>query len=967
MGKDSSKILFFIFLVMLLSVFQCAVGGADPREGKPGQAPTKSSLDQAQAARANGDFAGSIQICQEMLGRKPVISEREKQAVFAQLAVLEWNVGEMPSSKSYYEKSRESATSMGDSAQALLCAEAIKISDLYSLAKENRIHEKYKDAISLFNEAIALARKIHSREHELKCLRQLGATYWNLNQFDLFHSLNIQALEIAKALHHQGEQGVCHNNIGLYHWKRSDYSNAIKHFQTALEIAGRNRLEYDKSDCMTNLGLVYSEFGDYENAKDYIASAMEVDAKAKDAYNLAVDYNNYGMIQKNIGLSSLQMGHVYAAIESYGKSYDLAKEISNKNIQCIASANLGEAFSSLNQCFKAIFYFNTALILASELGNTELEGQINNNLGRSYLNLAQIDAAMAYFHEAIRFALSGPYANQLWEAYSGLGQCYEARHDAPRAMNCYFKSIDIVDSIRSKILLETYKIGFSRNKLKVNDRLIHLIWDNKSTRPYPDAENDIFNQIEKIKARSFLECLSESSIDVLENMDDVRRKELLDSSGRTSSLSFELANQKADAALRQDIGKKLAREEENYFRLMSNSRTDHPALASLISPRPAKLKDVQNALTDEHTALVDYYLGDSRSFLIYISHKSIEIHPLPSRAEIEKLVAPYIKLLSSRRKDDLDGRKAGKRIFRLLLSGLGWERQSSIDNLIVIPDGILNFLPFETLIVERPDQPDQYLISGYAISYAPSASVLIMLKEMEPKIWPYRGILALGNPNYAGARENIRLSFGIKAGDYNKFANSLSPLPFSEEEIEAITAFFPQDQRKIFLGNQAREDLLKDSSRSAYQIIHLACHGIIDESVPYRSSLILSPNHSTGDDGILHAWELYNLKLKANLVVLSACQTGSGAIEKAEGVLGLTRIFFYAGANSILSTLWTISDKSTVFFMRSFYENLSLGYSKAQALRSAKIAMMNSSYSDPYYWAGFVLSGNASSKIKFDK
>ncbi len=965
MGNNSSKNSFFIFFAMLLFV-SLRAGGADPREEKPIQVPIKSLLDQAQTARANGDFAKSMHIYQGLRGRESVLSEGEKLTLFTQLAVLEWNIGEMPMSKSYYEKSREIAVSSGDNAQALFCDDAIKISDLYARAKDYRIHEKYKDSISLFAEAIALAQKNHSREHELKCLRQLGATYWNLNQFDLFHDLNLQALEIAKAIHHLGEQGVCHNNIGLYHWKRSDYSNAIKHFQTALEIADKNHLEYDKSDCMTNLGLVYAEFGDYENAKDYISGAMEVDAKARDAYNLAIDYNNYGMIQKNIGLSSRQMDHVYAAIESYGKSYALAKEISNNNIQCIASANMGEAFASLDQYFKAIFYFNTALILASEMGNTELEGQINNNLGRVYLNLSQLDAAMAFYEEAIHLALSGPYANPLWEAYFGLGECYEARRNVPRALNCYRKSIDIVDGIRNKILLETYRIGFSRNKLKVYERLIHLIWENKSARPYADADNDIFNQIEKIKARSFLECLSESSIDVLENMDDVKKKELLDSSGRTSSLSFELARQEADAASRQDIGKKLAREEENYFRLMSNLRTDHPALASLVSPKPARLEDVQNVLTDEHTALIDFYLGERRSYLIYVTHKSIEIQPLPPRTEIEKLVAPYIKLLSSPRRNDLDGRKAGKRLFRLLLSGLGWERQPFIDNLVIIPDGILNFLPFETLIITPPYQPEQYLIGRYSISYAPSASVLIMLKEMEPKTGPYRGILALGNPDYAGAREKVRSSFGLKAGTYSKFANSLAPLPLSQDEIEAIAVFFPQEQRKIFLGYQAREDVLKDNSRSAYQIIHLACHGIIDEAVPYRSSLILSPNPDTGDDGILHAWELYNLKLRANLVVLSACQTGSGAIERAEGVLGLTRIFFYAGASSILSTLWPISDKSTVFFMRSFYGNLSSGLSKTQALRNAKIAMMNSSYSDPYYWAGFILSGNASSKIKFE-
>ena len=890
----------------------------------------------------------------------------DKLPLLMELGVLHWDTGNMVASKDFYTQALELARSAGQATQATYCTVALRIHDLYMFAKDQRAHEKYKEAIASFRSAIELARNIHSLDHELKCLRQMGATYWNINQFDMFRDLNLQALEIATVLHHQGEQGVCHNNIALSFWKRSDYSNAIRHFQTALEIADRNHLELDKSDCTTNLGLLYSEFGDFDSALDYIASAMDVDAKANDPFNLAIDYNNYGMIQKNRGLSSGQPDQVQAAIQSYLRSNALAKALSNKYIQCITSSNIGEAYSGLGRYCTAIANFDSALLLARETGNQELEGQIDCNLGQAYLALNQADVAMLFYRETIRIALHAPYANLLWEAYFGIGRCYEAKRDFLGALRCYLQSIEIVDQIRSKILLETYKIGFSRNKLKVNEFLIHLIWEHGDALPYVNRESDIFNQIEKIKARAFLECLAESSIDILESMDDASKKELLDLSGRTSSLAVELAKPDLDDARRRTLQKELAREEENYFRHMSNLRLDHPALASLIAPSSVDLTSLQGLLADNDTAILDFFLGERRSYLIMIRRESVKIHPLPAQQEIEKAVAPFIKLMASPQKGSLSGRQAGKRLLDLLVPALRTEQPSSLKTLIIIPDGILNFLPFETLTVDDPGGNAEYLLQKFSISYAPSASILAKLRELRSKTGKYQGLLALGDPAYEGAKDNIRRSFNLKPDVYNKFVNSLVSLPISRDEIETAAAFFPPSQRTIFLGRQAREDVLKAHSPAAYQIIHLACHAVIDEKVPYRSSLILSQAPDGNEDGILHAWELYNLRLRANLVVLSACQTATGAVEKTEGVLGLTRIFFYAGAGSVLSTLWPISDQSTVHLMKGFYENLASGRSKAEALRNAKLAMLKSPYSDPYYWAGFVISGDATSGVKFN-
>jgi CHAT domain-containing protein len=166
------------------------------------------------------------------------------------------------------------------------------------------------------------------------------------------------------------------------------------------------------------------------------------------------------------------------------------------------------------------------------------------------------------------------------------------------------------------------------------------------------------------------------------------------------------------------------------------------------------------------------------------------------------------------------------------------------------------------------------------------------------------------------------------------------------------------------LGSDASENNFKKLPLGDYQIIHMACHGFLDNNNPMRSALLLSSD-SGEDDGFLQMREIYRLRLNAELVVLSSCQTGKGVLEQGEGVVGLPRSFLLAGAKSVLSTLWTIDDRATALFMDSFYQSLSEGNSKVAALRNAKIKMMRSRYGHPFYWSPFILSGEGESSIRF--
>jgi CHAT domain-containing protein len=227
----------------------------------------------------------------------------------------------------------------------------------------------------------------------------------------------------------------------------------------------------------------------------------------------------------------------------------------------------------------------------------------------------------------------------------------------------------------------------------------------------------------------------------------------------------------------------------------------------------------------------------------------------------------------------------------------------------------------------------------------------------------------MGNPVYSfqlsSKKKNLKIYEEALREVYLNKGFDFSPLPFSKKEVKQISRYFPKNKIDIFIGAEAKEEVVKKASLAGYQIVHFACHGLLDEKASSRSALVLTLDDNTEEDGFLQVREIHNLKLNASLAVLSACQTGRGRLENGEGIFGLPRVFFYAGTQSTLSTLWKVNDKSTADFMRYFYQFLKAGNDKANALRLAKIRMIRSEFSHPFFWAAFILNGDHHSKLSF--
>jgi CHAT domain-containing protein/Tfp pilus assembly protein PilF len=911
--------------------------------------------------RARGDFESSVDRFKEALTISRQANDTAAEAAcLEKLGLLQWNLGRIREAEGNFSEAALKAGTPGSEAVLLNSRAALDIIRLYNQGKDLRLSNALPRSLAAFSEAVALGRKNKAEEFVAKCLRQMSGTYWQMNDLKSFLSNNEEALKIATRLNLKIEQGRCLNNLGLYFWKSTDYSKALRHFQQALFILRPFNDSQTEAECVSNIGLISMNLGDYDNALIHFKNSLSIDLENGRATDVCKTYNNIGVaLEKKAYQTNLRHDFI-EALGYFDKCLAILKRSPDVKTEIEALNNKGTIYSNLNEYDTAINLFKLAASRANEQRNTEAIGNINNNLGNVFLKMNKLNKARLLFLKAVDLPAIHLFKDTVWESYYGLGQCLEKMGDSVKALGYYQKSVDVIDTIRSRIFLETFKAGFSRNKLGVFESLMNLLFRLSNEDPSGTRLEEMFIVVEKAKARAFLECLGEAKIDFRAGLTQGLKEREEEISREISALILELSNPVLSQAERGEKLKKLGRAEDESLRLISEMKAEQPGLTGLVSPDLFSIQRLRDDFLDDETGLIEYFLGDVRSYMFFITKKGVRLFDLPPREAIERSLRGYLKALSTSDGKGFTGRLAAERIAGELLPPLAGLPAEGLKRLIVVPDGILYYLPFETL---RPSGApvSGCLIERFEISYAPSSSSLVFLSRKAAGPWG-KMLLALGAPALTRVETPDRdghATPGWTVGEiYKGQGFDLSPLPFSKKEVLDIAGHFPKGSKDVLLGTRATEEGLKALALEDYRIVHFACHGLLDEKVPFRSALILSAGRDDGEDGILQAREIYNLKLGADLVVLSACQTGRGSLERGEGLLGLPRMFFYAGSKSVVSTLWSIGDRSTAYFMDGFYEYLSRGYGKAAALRFAKVRMLRSKYAHPFHWAAFVLNGD---------
>ncbi len=440
--------------------------------------------------------------------------------------------------------------------------------------------------------------------------------------------------------------------------------------------------------------------------------------------------------------------------------------------------------------------------------------------------------------------------------------------------------------------------------------------------------------------------------------DNLRAQSLVpEESAENSSADHELNRIQGDLLRTTNVAQRvrlvtrlqLAEEQIDLTTLSQNS------VRFSIHGNPVDLPSLQQHLAADEV-LLEYVMDDPDSYCLAITKTGVNRYRLESRSTIERYIAEYLSDTKAMRSAE-----AASELYRRLFVPIAEYRQKS--RVIIVPDGRLGFIPFDALI----DSDGKYSIQTHTISYVPSATVLFLLRNAR------RGeaaspLLAIGNSNVGGTQAS---SFGSNARgifDLAKPVSELGALPSVDSEVREIARTVGSGS-DVLIGSDASEAAFKDRDLAKYRVIHIAAHGFADLKFPDRSGLLLGFDSANHEDGLLQVREIRNLRLRADLVTLSACDAGAGKLEGQNGVASIVQAFLFAGAQSVVASLWTADDVFTAALMERFYHHLAMGAPVDDALRSAKLEMIDrfGSKAVPLLWAGFFVTGDPGTGVPFTR
>ncbi len=580
-------------------------------------------------------------------------------------------------------------------------------------------------------------------------------------------------------------------------------------------------------------------------------------------------------------------------------------------------------YERMGQWDQAISDFVRAAQYAKQLSSWRGLTQVDGLLAEAYLHQEALQPALATINEAIEADRNIP--DELYFVPKNLGIKAEilARLGNTKASNdLYEKSADLFDALLSKVPTPTVE----RQLLSDLSAVYVGYFVSLSNQ---GREADAFGVIERARGRVEAQALEHHEL-ILPHEPNPAEQHLIE-------LNLRLLNTD-DRIARGHILDAIYTTEQQLG--ATSPANDAP-------PDPVSLTGMQHDLRASEV-LVEYVLADPQSYALAVTRNAVHRYTLPSKTVLEQETTQYRSELMQQKADLVQG----QRLFDDLLGRIPEFKEKQA--LIVVPDGNLHLLPFSALV-----NAGQYVLTSHLVTVAPSGTVFDMLRHRTHQ--SVRDTLSyVGVAAWISKAPPTTLLATIRRAVSGPERSELVALPESRYEVETIATDLPKPST-LLLGSRATETNFKQLPLSYYNVIHLALHGYADPEFPDRSALVFAPEQSAIDDGLLQVREIRWLHLDANLVTLSACDTGVGPVGE-EGVANIVNAFIEAGAQSVVSTLWQLEDHATAHLMTVFYKHLGRGDEKAEALRQAQLEMLNSG-APPYYWAGFELDGEPSGSL----
>ena len=878
--------------------------------------------------------------------------------------------------------------------------------------------EKQK-ALEFYNQALPLSQAVGDRELEANTLNNMGTVYHSWGEKQKALEFYNQALPLFRAVGYREKEAATLNNIGGVYDSWGEKQKALEFYNQSLSLSQAVGNRKQEARTLNNMGLVYDSLGEKQKALEFYNQALPLSQAVGDRELEALTLNNIGGVYNSLGEKQ-------KALEFYNQALPLSQAVGNRELEALTLNNIGFVYNSWGEKQKALEFYNQALPLFRAVGDREGEATTLNNIGGVYSSLGEKQNALEFYNQAL--PLIRALGNREGEAttLSNIAFVQRSQGKLKEALTLMDSAITIIEDLRTKIGSQELRTTYFATQQDDYEFYIDLLMQLHKQNSAQGYDAEALHISERSRARSLLELLTEANADIRQGVDPqlvAQERSLQQRLDAHEKRRLELFSgnytQKQVDTLEQEQKQLLS----EYQEIQTKIRTTSPRYAALTQPQPLKLAEIQQQVLDEDTLLLQYSLGEERSYLWAVTKTNLNSYELPPRAEIEAAAQQFLELLKTDTyhlgdsSNSISGEnpQATAAVNQLSQMLLGQVAEHLVNKrLLIVSDGALQYIPFAALpipstLAENKDcvnqtslisnrlvgagspiispihqnldkpapaasvtgknwwgwaslpfiSPSQQdiekpaptasscqgevqitpLLANHEIINLPSATTLgIIREEQTTRQTAPKALAILADPVFTDDDERFNSSQTSRKGDGTPNVNELllnrsarevgmeywDRLPNSRTEAEAIMALVPESERIHGFDFAANREMITNPQLSNYRIIHLATHGLFNETSPELSGIVLSLLDKQGNtqNGFLRLHDIFNLDLPAELVVLSACETGLGEEVQGEGIVGLTRGFMYAGSPRVLVSLWSVNDLATAELMKRFYRLL---------------------------------------------
>jgi CHAT domain-containing protein len=950
-------------------------------------------------------------------------------------------------------------TSIGENLKALECftqalpvkraigdleGESIILNNIAGI--HNNIGETRK-AIEYFEQSLAIKRTLGDKSGEATTLNNLATSYYVMGEAQKSLEVYQQALSLHREAANRQAEAQTIGNLGAVYIMTDEKLKALELLNESLQIRREVGDRAGEASVFNNLATVAVSLGEEEKAFEYLQQTLSISRELTNSSPRAIALRMLGdLYTKN--------GEPQKALEHYNQSLALDRARNSRIGEAGTLIQIGAAQIALGETQQALASLTQGLEVSRAVDSLITTAGALRNIGLLHKSLGDYQKALDYYHQALDLIIAKGYQAFVAETNYYIAQAERLLGRQLQATAAINESLRLSESLRHRAGSQEMKASYFSTLQNYYEFAIDLLMQQKNAPT--EAIASALQISERARARTLLETLNEAQADIhLEGSADLaERKKSLHK--RLNAKAYSLTNRHSEKEA-TDLRNELEAITLELQQVEASIREHNPNYASLTMPRPLTLAEIQQQVVDADSLLLEYALGEERSYLWAITPTSVQSYQLPKRSEIEAAARQVADLLTARNKfilyETTDEKKqrvaqaeaqypqAALALSRMLLAPVTAEMKNK--RLLIVSDGALQYIPFAALPdpeassqspvagnnanANRPPTTDyRPLIAGHEIVNLPSASTLAVLRrEIKNRKPAPQTIAVFADPifdkndeRFVLAQANRKRDASIVAQSRNRSSSrgnrsdhspgaavksqtgnapaplqattanakarpakpesdlrraarevglesdelSLPRIPFTRQEAKAIAGLIPPSLRKEAIDFEANRAAVLSQTLSQYRYIHFATHGFLNPTHPELSGIALSMIDEEGkeQDGFVRAHEIYNLKLPAELVVLSGCRTGLGKEIRGEGLIGMTRGFMYAGSARVLVSLWDVNDEATAEFMSRFYKAMlgKVPLTAAAALRATQASMAKDKrWSAPYYWAAFVLQG----------